>query len=458
MEHYGVLSLIPVFVVVIAALLTRRTVESMLLGATVGFVILSGTGFFMSTIDAFYVVLADPVSIWIVMLVFLFGALVSLFERSGSTENFGKVAIKVATGPKKTLFLAWFLGLVVFADDYLNVLSVGVAIRRIADKFKIAREFLAFIISSAGAGICVLIPFTTWSAYMMGLMGGTGVIDKADAFSTYVSSIPFMLYAAIAYLMVPLFILKIVPTIGPMRKSQQRALETGQTLPDSTVKEFGGNDLEEVKSEDEPKKANALTFLLPLLVLAGVTIYAGDLLVGIIVALFLTIAIVAVQRIMKPGVLCDSIIDGMKDMLYPNMIIMFAFVLQQANEGLGLTPFVIETVQPIMSPALFPAVVFLVISALAFGTGSFWGIAAVAFPIILPLAQALDVNIYLSCGALIAGTVFGSKACFFGDCATLVCVATQIKNPDFLKNVVPVILIPFSISLIVYLIIGFIMA
>lgn len=47
MEHYGIISLLPAITVVTLALLTRRTLEPLLLGAIVGFFIIGGpTDFF----------------------------------------------------------------------------------------------------------------------------------------------------------------------------------------------------------------------------------------------------------------------------------------------------------------------------------------------------------------------------------------------------------------------------
>jgi Na+/H+ antiporter NhaC len=132
-------------------------------------------------------------------------------------------------------------------------------------------------------------------------------------------------------------------------------------------------------------------------------------------------------------------------------------VLQDVNDALGLTPFVIDSVAPIMSSALLPAIVFVVISILAFSTGSFWGVAAIAFPIVLPLAAQMDVNIFVSIAAVATGTVFGSQACFYSDSVTVVAAATGIRNMDYAKNSIPLIMIPFAIGIIGYLICGFVM-
>ncbi|MGI6766320.1 MAG: hypothetical protein ACOX4R_03780 [Lentihominibacter sp.] len=46
MDSYGIISLLPVTVVIVVALLTKRTVEPLIMGAVVGYVILYKAKFF----------------------------------------------------------------------------------------------------------------------------------------------------------------------------------------------------------------------------------------------------------------------------------------------------------------------------------------------------------------------------------------------------------------------------
>lgn len=82
--------------------------------------------------------------------------------------------------------------------------------------------------------------------------------------------------------------------------------------------------------------------------------------------------------------------------------------------------------------------------------------AAVCFPIMLPLAQQLDANMYLTIGAVIAGAAAGSTTCFYGDSVTLSCSLTKIRNNDFLKTGVPMAVPAIIVSIIIYLIAGFV--
>jgi Na+/H+ antiporter NhaC len=151
-------------------------------------------------------------------------------------------------------------------------------------------------------------------------------------------------------------------------------------------------------------------------------------------------------------------LEGFKDMVLVLGIIVAAFFLQQANEGLGLTPFVIETVEPLMNAAVLPAISFLVVGFLAFATGSFWGVAAIAFPIIIPLAASVGVNQFLVSGAIISAATFGSHTCFYGDAVTLTCASSQIKNMDYAKTSIPLVVVPTILAVVLFLVIGIIMA
>ena len=51
------------------------------------------------------------------------------------------------------------LGLVIFIDDYLNALTIGSSMRKVTDKVKVSREFLAYVVDSTAAPVCIILPF-----------------------------------------------------------------------------------------------------------------------------------------------------------------------------------------------------------------------------------------------------------------------------------------------------------
>ena len=453
MDNYGLISLLPVISVVILAFVTKRTLEPLLIGAVFGFVLLHGTGFFMPFLDAVYTVMMDGTTVWIILVCGLFGSLVALLEKSGGALGFSDIATKYSKKRGVSLIVTWILGIVIFIDDYLNALAVGTAMRKVTDSYKVPRELLAYVVNSTGAAVCVLIPFSTWSAFMAGQLEANNVMINGSGTAAYIATIPYMFYAWAAVLVVPLFALKILPRFGPMKAAEKRAEETGQVFPDSMLDQEDEFSAAETMTD---KKPNALNFIVPMIVLALVTIITEDMLQGVIIGILSCAVLYFPQRLMNFAEFSDSVIDGFKDMILVLGIIVAAFFLQQANDALGLTPYVIDSVKPLLSPALLPVASFIIISFLAFATGSFWGIAAIAFPIIIPLAQSMDVNIFLSSAAIISAAVFGSHTCFYGDAVTLSCASSQVKNMDYAKTSIPLVAVPAVIGIVLFLVFGMI--
>jgi len=456
MDHYGILSLVPVLVVIVLAFVTRRTLEPLLIGSIVGFVILAKGGFFPAWLDAIYVVMMDGVTVWIILVCGLFGSLIALLEKSGGAEGFSAVATKYTKNRSSALLTTWVLGIIVFIDDYLNALAVGSAMRKVTDHYKVPRQFLAYIINSTGAVVCVLIPFSTWSAFMAGQLEAN--IEGVTGTAAYISTIPYILYGWVAVILVPLFCLRIIPAFGPMKKAFQLADDEGILFPLDKEGKPQLPEIDESETAAPGTKGNIWNFLVPMLILGGVTFYTEDLLMGVIIAIVVCAVMYFPQKLVTFNTFCDAALNGFKDMILVLGIIVAAFILQQANEGLGLTPFVIETAEPIISAALLPAVAFIIVGFLAFATGSFWGVAAIAFPIIIPLANTLGVDVYLVSGAVISAAAFGSHTCFYGDAVTLTSAVSQIKNIDYARSVIPLVMVPTVIAIALFLVMGFVMA
>ncbi len=448
-ETYGIISLLPVVVVITSAIITKRALESLVLGTFVGAIILAKGAFWGTWFD--YTLAEIGNSAYYIIMFGMFGALIRILDQSGAAMGFSDIGAKLADTRKKTMIFTWILGIIIFVEDYLNALGVGVAMQTLTDKWKISREYLAFIVNSTGAAVCILVPFSSWGVLYASQIEKTEALE-ISGFNAYVNSIPFMLYAWIAVVVVPLFVLGVIPLFGPMKAAEERAQTTGKVFPEY---HYQG---ENVEGLEEKKASSAWNFIVPMLVLVAAAIYTEDIVLAVILAVVICFVMMFPQKILTLGGFCDSIVEGFKDMLYVTMLVLAAFILQGFNDALGLTPYVIESVEPILSPALFPVVTFLVVGALAFCTGSFWGVAAISFPIILPLALALNVNPFVAIGAVAAATSFGSHACFYSDAVTVTCAATGLKNMDYAKTSLPLIGVPLALGVVAYLILGFVMA
>lgn len=448
-ETYGIISLIPVAVVIISAVISKRALESLVLGTFVGAILVAKGGWWGTWFDFTLTEIGD--SAYYIIMFGMFGAMIRMLDESGAALGFADIGSKLANSRKKTMIFTWLLGIIIFVEDYLNALGVGVAMQTLTDKWKISREYLAFIVNSTGAAVCILVPFSSWGVLYSSQIEEVGVLEMSG-FSAYVQSIPYMLYAWIAVIVVPLFTLGIIPLFGPMKKAEERVLTTGKVFPEYHYTE------EAVAALETKKASSAWNFIAPMVVLVVVAIYSADIVLAVILAVVVSFIMMFPQKLITLGGFCDSIVGGFKDMLYVTMLVLAAFILQDFNDALGLTPYVIDSVAPILSPALFPVVTFLVVAMLAFSTGSFWGVAAISFPIILPLAIAMGVNPFMAIGAVAAATSFGSHACFYSDAVTVTCAATGLKNMDYARTSIPLIAVPFGLGLVAYLVLGIIMA
>ncbi|RYD06826.1 hypothetical protein N752_02155 [Desulforamulus aquiferis] len=156
------------------------------------------------------------------------GILVYLITMAGGSYAYGQWAaskVKSRSGAKLSVF---FLGIVIFIDDYFNSLTVGTVMRPITDKFKISRAKLAYIIDSTAAPICIIAPVSSWVVTVMSTMGDkfktTGI--AMEPFTAFLMTIPYNYYAWLTLLMVVILCLYKFD-FGSMRLHEEKALRDG---------------------------------------------------------------------------------------------------------------------------------------------------------------------------------------------------------------------------------------
>jgi Na+/H+ antiporter NhaC len=151
----------------------------------------------------------------------------------------------------------------------------------------------------------------------------------------------------------------------------------------------------------------------------------------------------------------DGIFDGFKSMIEALAILTMSYVLKKVGDEMGLTPYVIESVKPFLSKGLLPVVVFLALSFISYTTASSWGLYAVAIPIVVPLAQAIGANVWLSLAAVFSSGGFGSQASFFSDVTVLTSNSTECPNVQLSFAQFPYSIISLIIAAFLFLVCGF---
>ena len=146
--------------IIVGAVLTRRCIEFMVLGSLAAALLLYGpSGFLAGWGTSLQDMLSE--SVWVMLVCLLFGGLIGLLTDSRGSFGFSHYISKFCNTQRRTLLTTFVMGILIFVDDYLNVLSIGACMKKISDRQKLPRETLAYLLDSTGAPVCVLLPFST---------------------------------------------------------------------------------------------------------------------------------------------------------------------------------------------------------------------------------------------------------------------------------------------------------
>lgn len=455
-ENYGLLTLLPAVLVILTAIISKRTTEPLFFGCIISYIIIHGAGFVQPLVDSLFTVIIDYDNAWLILVCGLFGSLVALLNASRGTHAIAKAIGNVCKTGKSTLFMSWILGVIIFIDDYMNIMTISSCMRRISDKNKVPRESLAYVIDSTGAPACVILPFSTWAIFYAGAFyeqEAVQALGYGNAMSTYIHTIPFMFYAIAALVIVPLFIFGIVPQWGTMKKAYHRTLVTGKVFSEESLR----YNLDEEEGFSADSKARVVDFLVPMALLIVITILMDDILLALMAAIAACIVLYIPRKIISARDFCELWIKGFADMVPSLAIIVAALMMRQASNDLNLPNYVVDIVMPYVGKNTFPAVTFLVVSVLAFITGSNWGIPAVCVPIIIPLGVAVGANLLLVMAAIVSGGVFSSHACFYSDATVMTSTSCKIENMEHTLTQLPYAMFALGISFFAFLICGFVM-
>lgn len=469
--QYGFWSVVPPILTIVLALVTKNVFISLLIGIFTSSMVLCGGAPLTGLNDAFYSFIHtfESSGNTITLISFLLiGALIYLIEKSGGVEGFTEVMLKkralIKTKRGANIF-TWLLGIIIFTSGSLSCMVTGSVSRPFNDALKVPHEKSAFIVHATSTPWCVLFPLSGWLAALAGYLTSGGVPEN-EAISVLLRSIPLNFYCILAVfgtLAVSLFGIN----IGPMRKAEERAEKTGAL--DNPGR--GGALTEEAMSPSKAKP-RVLNMLLPMgvliaTILAVLTITgkgnptqgAGmqSLLWGCILAV-LTICILCVaQKLFSVDEVINEMFKGMGTMLPVAGILLFGFTMGNLVKDLDTGNYLTSVFMGVLSPALLPALSFLLCMLLSFATGTSMGTMAIMSVICLPMAISMGISIPLVAGAVFGGAIFGDHASPISDTTIMSCATTGCDIIDHVKTQMPYVLIFAAISLVLYVVLGFAM-
>jgi len=469
--EFGFWSVVPPLLTIVLALLTKNVFISLILGIFVGSMVLANGAVFTGINETFYSFIHTFESngnTIVLISILLIGALIYLIEKSGGIDGFTEVMLHrraLIRSKRGANIFTWLLGIVIFTSGSLSCMVTGSVARPFNDALKVPHEKSSFLIHTTSTPWCVLLPLSGWLAAMTGYLTSGGVAED-EAISTLIQSIPLNFYCIIAVfgaLAVAIFNIN----IGPMKKAEQRAETTGELDAPGH-----GSALAADSGPVSGAKPRALNMLLPMLVLiAGileVLMVTGNgnptkgagmqaLLWGCILAVLTICILCVVQKIFTVSEVITEMFRGMGTMLPVAGILLFGFTMGTLVKSLDTGNYLTSLFMGALTPALLPALTFLLCMLLSFATGTSMGTMAIMSVICLPMAINMGIHIPLTAAAIFGGSIFGDHCSPISDTTVMSCATSGCDIIDHVKTQLPYVLISAGAALVLYLVLGFIL-
>ena len=472
-------SILPPLIAIVMALVAKEVISSLFFGVLVGAFIMalySGHapvealgGGLLRTVDTYVVgALFEYEHIQIIVFTLLIGGMVRLITANGGMRGVVNWLSKRAKGPRSGQLMTFIMDLCVFFDDYSNTLVVGNTMRPIADKLKISREKLSYIVDSTSAPVVAIAFVTTWiGAELSYIQDGLDVIGlEENAYFVFINSLKYSFYPILTLGFVLMLIFS-QRDYGPMLKAERKARMATQT------------NFENIDNQQE--NAHLIDALIPLLVLIFGTIIGlfvtgykseiwNDPNYGLFPKISATIGeansylaliwssllslLTAIVLTLRRGTMIftkiiEEMIEGIKTMFNAVLILTMAWSISLITSDMHTAEFVSQLLLKwSLSPVLVPMLTFILAALIGFSTGTSWGTMAILYPLILPASWMLCINAGMSVDAtmplfynvvasVLAGAVMGDHCSPISDTTIMSSLASGCDHLQHVGTQMP---------------------
>jgi len=485
------MSILPPLVAIVMALLIKEVLSSLFVGVLTGTFLMAlyagqspasalGGGV-LRVVDTYIVgSLFDADHVKIIVFTLIIGGMVRVITANGGMQGVVNWLSRRAKGSRSGQLMTFLMDLCIFFDDYSNTLVVGNTMRPIADKLKVSREKLSYIVDSTSAPVVAVAFVTTWiGAELSYIQDGINVIGvDLPAYSVFFRSLAYSFYPFLTLGFVLMIILS-RRDFGPMLKAERKARMASASDMETTVGEL--------------RPAHGIDALIPLSVLVFGTIVGlvftgydasvwtnptmgfftklsatiGDansfqaLLWASLLSLLTALAVTLFRGSLTFAKMMEEVVEGFKVMFNAVLILTMAWSIALLTKDMHTAEFVSQLlVQWSLSPVLVPGLTFLLAALIGFSTGTSWGTMAILYPLILPASwllcqeQGMSVDatmplFYNVVASVMAGAVMGDHCSPISDTTIMSSLATQCNHLQHVSTQMPYALTVGSVALFV---------
>ncbi|MGN0852355.1 MAG: Na+/H+ antiporter NhaC family protein [Kiritimatiellia bacterium] len=457
----GAWSLLPPVLAIALSLLTREIVLSLFVaifsGCVVQTVLAGGnpTLAFKTFIDLVSGKFAENVSL--VLFLALLGALVSVITRAGGARAYGDWAFRRLKDERTAGFMTILMGLIIFIDDYFNCLSVGTVMRPVADKFKMSRAKLAYLIDTTAAPVCIVAPVSSWAVFVISqipaelprTLGMSGM-------EMFLRAAPFNFYAIFSLVMVFWIAMKRNSDFGPMAR-MERVSHRHRDIGAEIVMREG---LENVPVSGRGRVIDLVAPILILIVLSTLLLLDYDdsglaLALASLMTTVLTFILVVPRRVIGFHEFAAALLYGIKTMVPALVLLSLAWGIAAACDMLGTGAYLTGLLESVhASVAWLPVLMFAIAAVFAFTTGASWAAIGILVPIGMAVCTRTSEAAIVTLAATLAGSVMGDHCSPIADTTILSSTGAQCKHLNHVMTQIPYAAVAGAFSVAGFLLAG----
>lgn len=464
---------IPALVAIVISIVSKQVILSLLLAIISGTIILHFQNAFVDSyflgieksIDHYIIgALSNEDHMSVVVFSILISAMVFVVRKTGGITALIVSLSRYVKNKRSALLTTYFMGMVVFFDDYANTLIVGNTMKSVTDRFKISREKLAYVVDATSAPIACIALVSTWIGFEVqqideGLKNVGQLYFEESGYQIFLSAIKYSFYPIITLVFVFLLILT-QKDFGPMLKAEEESKE---------VKE--NNDIE--------KRGRAWKGIIPIIILLVTTVY-GIYITGHGVGFFdkfqsgntykgllwgssfsLIFTVVINLNAHSFGELMNWVLKGVVELLPAVSILILAWALNAVLSDLHLGEYLSDQIQSSgIALNYIPLLTFVISSIIAFSTGSSFSTMGILFPIVIAICisfinrlpmEEFQPLFYCSIASVLSGAVLGDHCSPISDTTILSSLSTGCDHVSHVRTQLPYAIAVGLISIVLIL-------
>lgn len=481
--------LLPPLIAIALAIITRRIVLSLFIGIILASLLIHGGSpvpSIMFIIERLWKVtqcgnFQSWQTFWksdylfIYFLLILLGVIREIIHISGAAYAFGLSIVRKIKTQKSLEFATIAISFLFFIDDYFNCLTVGSIISSFSDKFRVPRLKISMILVAISAPLAVLIPFSSWTAAIMGYLKNAGVsmtpihsnhIITADPYLSILYAIPFFAYPIITLISIWYIVLS---------RNSYGIVKLHEFIAQTSDNMFGGKEpLVATNSDISDKKiahSSMIDFLLPiasLLIFVFLSVcyngncwlvggnntmvqtlqatnFLGSFFVGALLSVFSSLLFFLARKKLSFQESFAAIKEGFLSNVSTIIMLTVVWTLCDTLNDLGTGAYLASFVSDHVTLCWCPLIFFSIAAIMSALMATAWGTMGMLFPLCLPIIVSLSglpIPIAFSAlsilpaivGAIVSGALVGNHISPISDIMFLASKATGAYHTDVVKN------------------------